>query len=446
MKTDEEVFRQIAESMSGHFECVYYVDLESGEFIEYACKESYEKFLAPKHGDDFFSTSQENIRLYVHPDDINRVLPIFDRDSLTKALSRHSQVSLIYRLIYQGQMIRIRCIWLLTADQKHVICCLEDIEAETKKEEENSRKLQSARRMARRDELTGVRNKNAYQEYADSIETNRKIGPKDYSFGVVVCDINDLKAINDTRGHNFGDEAIQRASRMICETFSHSPVFRIGGDEFVVVLSGRDFDERETLVGKLKGISIANGRDRSGPVVACGMSVYDQKTDESYSEIFAQADQRMYEDKTKLKTMKLRDGYRRMGSEKNPITDERKRLLDGMFGAMYTIAGGGYVFLTDMRHDFTRWSLPLVDDFAMPSEYMYHARDTWKERIHPEDLSSYDEAINAVFREDAAPDFHRITYRARLEDGTYIVCSPRGFVLNDSEGEPEYFGGIIIPE
>lgn len=56
-----------------------------------------------------------------------------------------------------------------------------------------------------------------------------------------------------------------------------------------------------------------------------------------------------------------------------PITDERKRLLDGLFGALYTVAGEGYVYINDMKYDFSRWSLSLIDDFGMDSEYMYHA-------------------------------------------------------------------------
>ena len=444
MKRDKEVFEQIAVSLAGHFESVYYVDLESGEYIECSSKKSYKKLRINEHGEDFFGDSQRSIRLFVHPDDMERVIQAHDKDTLSRYLIRHGHFSMVYRLIVDGRLMRVRYIVLMVSDQKHAICCLENIEEEIQKEEENIQKLQAARRMAKRDELTGVRNKNAYREYVDSVDNNIQGGLEDYSFGIVVCDVNDLKIINDTRGHSFGDEAIQRACRMICETFSHSPVFRVGGDEFVVVLSGRDYEERETLVGKLKGISIANGRDRSGPVVACGLALYDRNIDTGFSDVFSRADHQMYEDKTKLKTMKLRDGFKKMGRENNPITDERRRLLDGMFGAMYTVAGGGYVYLNDMRYDFSRWSLPLVDDFAMPSEYMYRAGDIWEERVHPEDIEAYRDAVDAVFNEENDPNFKQLTYRALREDGTYAVCTTRGFVLSDSEGEPEYFGGIII--
>lgn len=80
-----------------------------------------------------------------------------------------------------------------------------------------------------------------------------------------------------------------------------------------------------------------------------------------------------------------------IGMEKidKPIPAERKRLLDGLFGALCTIAGEGYVYLNDMRYDFSRWSLTLINDFGMSSEYMYHADLIWQEHIHPEDMKAY---------------------------------------------------------
>lgn len=59
---------------------------------------------------------------------------------------------------------------------------------------------------------------------------------------------------------------------MICEIYKHSPVFRIGGDEFAVVLTGRDYEQRENLLQDLKNETMINKKSRTGPVVACGMA------------------------------------------------------------------------------------------------------------------------------------------------------------------------------
>ena len=95
-----------------------------------------------------------------------------------------------------------------------------------------------------------------------------------------------------------------------------------------------------------------------------------------------------------------------------------------------------------MRYDYSRWSLPLVDDFGLESEYMYHADKIWQDYIHPDDEEAYKEAVEAVI--SGNNQFRLFLYRARMADGTYAVLSTRGFVLADSNGEPEYFGGIMI--
>lgn len=97
-----------------------------------------------------------------------------------------------------------------------------------------------------------------------------------------------------------------------------------------------------------------------------------------------------------------------------------------------------------MRYDFSRWSLSLIDDFAMDSEYMYHAESIWQEYVHPDDIKAFKEAVDAVLSGTA--ELKPFLYRARLADGTYILLATRGFVLSDSNGEPEYFGGIMIPQ
>ena len=78
--------------------------------------------------------------------------------------------------------------------------------------------------------------------YVDAVaELNTKIdGAAADPFAVAVCDVNGLKAINDTLGHQAGDKLIREASMLICNTFKHSPVYRVGGDEFVVILIGQD--------------------------------------------------------------------------------------------------------------------------------------------------------------------------------------------------------------
>ena len=75
---------------------------------------------------------------------------------------------------------------------------------------------------------------------------------------------------------------------------------------------------------------------------------------------------------------------------------------------------------------------------------MYRADLHWQEHVHPEDMKVYREAVDAVLCGNA--EVRAIHYRARRADGTYAVCSMRGFILSDKEGKPDYFGGIITTE
>ncbi len=442
MDMDHNALDQIARTLTKHFDSLYYVDIETGNYTEYTAGKMLMPAEIPQNGTDFFTDAQQNAYKCVHPDDLDMVIDLHDKAVMLEHLSQNRFFSVVYRLLINGEIIRVRHFEIMCEDKKHILCCLENIEDEVREREEREKDLKSAQRMARIDALTGIRNKNAFAEYAEGIKNKIRSIPEHLHFGIVVCDMNDLKKMNDTRGYSFGDEALLRMSRMICEIYDHSPVFRVGGDEFVVVLDGRDYNDRETLLEKLREESLSNKRSRSGPVVASGMAIFDKG--DTFDTVLHRADQQMYANKKEMKSSFVKDYFMDMEKMDTPIPAERKCLLDGMFGALYTTSGGGYLFLNDMRYDLSRWSLPLIDDFGMKSEYMYHADIHWQEHIHPEDIKVYREAVDAVLCGNA--EVRAIRYRARRADGTYVVCSTRGFVLSDKDGNPEYFGGIIIPE
>jgi diguanylate cyclase (GGDEF)-like protein len=120
---------------------------------------------------------------------------------------------------------------------------------------------------------------------------------------VVVFDINNLKVTNDTLGHEAGDELIKSACAIICKQFKHSPVFRIGGDEFAAILKGSDFENREDLFREFTA-KIDENNKNGGVVVAGGMAVFDPKLDDNYTDVFMRADHQMFERKEQLKASK----------------------------------------------------------------------------------------------------------------------------------------------
>ena len=442
MKVDQEILSQIATTLASHFDVLYYIDFESGNYAKFISSVVIRDLDMPLNGDDFFKVARNNSPKFVHPEDLEREVKLYDKDDIRKKLEEERSCSMIYRIITRGEVVHVRQTYIVCEDKAHILCCIENIEDEFRLQEEQQKNLQSAERMARLDKLTGIKNKNAFEEYAQTMDERIRSGEY-LQFSVVMCDVNDLKFINDTRGHAFGDEVIQMTSRIICDIYKHSPVFRIGGDEFAVVLSGSDHDNRDQLLCTIRETSKANWNTRTGPVIASGMSEYIPDLDEGFASVFDRADELMYENKRSLKTAEQPKDVRR-ADEDRLITEGRKKMLDKLFGALYTIAGEGYVILNDLKYDYSRWSLPMVNDFGIDSQYMYHADNVWHEHIHPEDLKAYDEAIKILLSDNS--EVRPMYYRARKDDGTYVLLTTRGFVLYDDQGEPDYFGGIIIPQ
>lgn len=174
-----------------------------------------------------------------------------------------------------------------------------ELEEMIRREEEHERELGSAKQLAYRDSLTGVKNYNAYVEAEQQMDERISSGDVK-EFGVAVFDVNGLKQMNDTRGHEAGDRLLQDSCHMICSTFKHSPVFRIGGDEFVVLLEDEDYKNRVSLLKGFEEQADMNLRDGS-QVVASGLATFRSGEDNSYRQVFERADTRMYERKGILK-------------------------------------------------------------------------------------------------------------------------------------------------
>ena len=189
--------------------------------------------------------------------------------------------------------------------------------------------LTTARRMAAVDALTGVKNKTSYALWEENINEEIKAGEKE-PFAVVVCDVNSLKAVNDLYGHKEGDICIKNACAKICGIFSHSPVFRIGGDEFVVLLSGEDYAVRNKLLEQINAVPRDTSKIRIGETISAGMAEYKKDQHRSLSNVFEEADKAMYERKKYMKENVLPKEPERDSNpayEEIPVIHSRKRVL-----------------------------------------------------------------------------------------------------------------------
>lgn len=286
-------------ALTGEFLCVYIVVPETGRYREYSASESFTRFSLPREGMDFFDISRENGRKTVHPDDLERFLSLFTRDNVFSEIEKSGIFVLSYRLIVDGKprYVQLKAAMVEESDGRRLVVGLNDIDSQVRQEEAQERLLAQAQKEAHTDALTGVRNRLAYLEMEKRLNSQIHEYPE-MEFAVLIFDVNNLKKTNDSLGHQAGDQLLREAAEVIGTTFRGGPVFRVGGDEFVVIARGVDYTRLDELVEEIRIHNLSTAR-YGGVVIACGVAKY--KNDPNVAQVFRRADRNMYEDKISLK-------------------------------------------------------------------------------------------------------------------------------------------------
>lgn len=150
-----------------------------------------------------------------------------------------------------------------------------------------SEQIAFVRSQAYIDGLTGLGNRTAYEDHIRRLEDAIKAGKA--SFTVVLFDLNGLKEINDGYGHARGDQVIIAAAADLKQAFEGGKVYRIGGDEFVVIVEGQDLETVSRTAEQLE--------ESSRVSMSKGCAAYDPDADDGYDPVFIRADNAMYDDK-----------------------------------------------------------------------------------------------------------------------------------------------------
>jgi diguanylate cyclase (GGDEF)-like protein len=277
------------------------VDPETDEYREFSAADNYtEAFAQAKEGTDFFEKVREAAHDFNHPEDLDRFLGVFTKENILTAVKNNGIFNFDYRLLVEGESLYVQMKATMVEEKEgpRLIVGLNNIDQQVRQAEEYRKRLAQAQIQANIDALTGVKNKHAYLEM--EVLMDQRIGEHtQVPFAIVIFDVNDLKKINDTAGHQAGDQYLRDACEIICDIFKHSPVFRVGGDEFAVVSQGKDYKNMEKLIGEVNQHNEQASRT-GGIVIACGMSRFDN--DVCVASVFGRADHNMYEDKNRLKS------------------------------------------------------------------------------------------------------------------------------------------------
>ena len=272
------------------------------------------------------------------------------------------------------------------------------------------------------DALTGFGNRQAYYKDIKAIEADPE--KRSRPVGVIFADVNGLKTINDSSGHEAGDKLILNIAEIIEEIFPEANRYRLGGDEFVVL----SFDESEVIFENR--IRELEARWQSGCSAAIGSIWLDTARD--LEQNVALADKEMYRDKSRYYENRMRD--RRRVREIN--TED---LLKQVEAIAESLPGGFFIYKADEKEELISFNRELVKLFHCETEEEFRklSGNSFKGMVHPEDLNLVESDISAQIKGEN--DIDCVKYRIVCKDGTEKSVLDYGrFVHTEMYGDVYY--------
>ncbi|MBE5840452.1 MAG: GGDEF domain-containing protein [Butyrivibrio sp.] len=296
---EEKIIYSRLGALSEDYIYIFTVDPLTSSYKKYNPSNTVSDLGLPEEGDDFFGEVIKRASEGIFEDDVEFFLTSFTKENVFKQIESKGLYENHHRLKISGVPIYVvmRANLVNEDGNDKLIVGIFNINNKVKKDREYAENLYAAESKANIDELTGVKNKNAYSETVATLNELIERGSMT-PFAIAVFDINGLKEVNDTQGHQAGDEFIRKGRDIICRFFKHSPVYRIGGDEFVVIVQGYDFLNIDSIMTKIHKHNVKN-RLKGDIVVAAGYSKY--AGDPSVATVFERADKEMYANKNELK-------------------------------------------------------------------------------------------------------------------------------------------------
>ena len=199
--------------------------------------------------------------------------------------------SLVLFPLKQGETI-IGYIWALNFNTENTVKIKETLELTTlfvASEVANHFLMERLTTLSSIDMLTGILNRNIMNNRVDRVIAGKDELQSPYA--IIFTDLNGLKKLNDTKGHHFGDEMIKQAAKILSDVFYDCEVYRVGGDEFMVIATKMEPDTVWTRVAEL------NEKANKTESVRFAVGVSLSKDEPDILKAMRVADRRMYDDK-----------------------------------------------------------------------------------------------------------------------------------------------------
>lgn len=299
IKEERITFNRIA-ALSSDFINIYSVNPETGFYEIFKMNPENMQYELEPEGKDFFKESRARLKEIVYEEDVDALMKVFTKENILESIKQRGLFTYTFRIkMIKGGLryVTMKSALVEELDGPQLIFGLINVDEQVRKEKEYAEKVSEAEDKAIRDELTGVKNKHAYAIAEEEFNVRIEAG-KASEFAIVVCDLNGLKDVNDNFGHQTGDEFIRAGCKIICTVFAHSPVYRVGGDEFVVIAQGADYGNIDKLLENLEKVNVRNKKKKE-VTIAVGVSKFDGQSE--MSDIFDDADAKMYLNKKRMK-------------------------------------------------------------------------------------------------------------------------------------------------
>ena len=217
-------------------------------------------------------------------------------------------------------------------------------------------------------------------------------------------------------------------------------LFRIGGDEFVLVSPTVDEAELERRLERTRSDLIEATSDGKAPMIASfsfGCSRVDPLAGDTHRQTVMDADRKMYRYKLMHRVQQPKED----NASQRPIADQLP-CNDRVFQAISMSSETRYPFILNLDTGESQWSVNAVRDFDLPSQHPYNSVDMWLARVHPEDRDNVRTELDMVL--NGTWHFHYMQYRVIDATGKYALCDCTGYRLDATDTEPNMYVGIII--
>ena len=274
IQTEKTVYSRVTALTQG-FICIYSIDPATGRYLEYRASNDYAGLGIPTEGEDFFAQSRIESRRLIYPEDLAKFQTLLTRENIMPRLEKGGVYGFQYRMLMDGEprYVSLRAALVEEQGGPVLIIGVNDIDAQVRHEQDYERKLSAARSEANLDVLTGVKNRTAYDSISEMLARQIEEG-ETVQYAIVICRVYGLQWVNEARGRDAGNQLIRDACAVICDTFKHSPVFRVSGDRFAAIAEGHDYETIDALVAQLEESNRKN-RETGGVMLAYGMAKYD---------------------------------------------------------------------------------------------------------------------------------------------------------------------------